>query len=313
MNAAASWRWIDREEDGVVSAFVATFAAAEPTAQHRLRSRLDESGEATLETFAARRAFAAIRMADADAATHAFDALSVLDVVDANVTSLVVPASLAAYAAASAGTTAAEAASAAIGRAVGEVRGLLSTSVIGDVFDLAARCGRQVVDTPHGRVIVGVSSLRQYAPTRPLAPIALRLAAIIDDDPIYQVGGVVLGSKFPPASAGADPTVVTAIADLTGVVLVGGGTVPGPDRKPPVLHSCTVFLAEAASPHDAAIIAAQPPSADLSSASVLVVHGRLVALLVARAWQGEATFERADTLSRFVPAVEAALAGDNIT
>jgi hypothetical protein len=308
--SADLWRWVDRPEDGALAAFLATYVATDRPDQTVTRANLTMDDLYTLLLFAKRCALAAIRTGDQRAARQAFDALSAIDIERVDWRDVVVTAMLAGYAAPRTGLPATEAAAGAVGRAEPRVSEIIAEAAEKDDIDLAGSCGYRVVTTPDGPALFE-DGLEFYQPDRDLVPVALGLAAAIEDDRTYHVDGLSIGEDLPPiwVSANTDKRIAAAIDGLTGCASIHGYPLAGPDRGAPD-HFLLVYLAEAATTEDAAAIAegathgGRPGSVELG-----VAAGRLCAVLVAASTRsGEPSLEDTASLARFQPTLAALLA-----
>src|SRR5215472_13586040 len=73
------WRWVERPQDGAVSAFIRSYTAADKPSRAVMRAGLTMHDLYSVLLFAQRRAFAAMRPGDSQAAVEAFDAASAID------------------------------------------------------------------------------------------------------------------------------------------------------------------------------------------------------------------------------------------
>jgi hypothetical protein len=303
------WRWVDRPADAVLSAFVAGYVTAGEQSRARMRASLTMDDLYTVLLFAQRSGFAAIRTGDARLAGEAFDALSTIDVERVDWRDLVVAASLAGYAAGRAGAVPAAAAAGAIRRAEPQVAEILTEAAV-DGIDLAETCGYRVVETASGPVLFE-DGYERYAPDRELAPIALGIAAVIEGDRTYRVDGLTIAEDLPQVwvAADTDTRVGAALGRVTGCVSISASPLPVSGQRPGD-HFLNVWLVEAATAADAALVAGGAGRGGRAGAVVLAVPaGRLCAVLVgACTLVGRPPFETVQTLARFQPAVSALLA-----
>jgi hypothetical protein len=252
--AGGMWRWVECPQDAGMAAFVDGYAAADDQGRAVARASLTMDDLYTVLLFARRRSFAAIRTGDPHAAVAAFDALSVIDIRRVDWRDVVAGAMLAGYAAAHAGARVTAAAAAAIGRADSGTAEVLARASNDDV-DLGQSCGYRIVPTATGRVLFE-DGFRSYEPDRDLASIALSVAAAIEADGGYRIDALSIGTDLPPIWVGAnsDGRVADALAGLTGCASIGGYPIAAPGRSPRA-HFLTVYLAEAATADQAAIVA----------------------------------------------------------
>ncbi|GAA4697295.1 hypothetical protein [Phytohabitans rumicis] len=275
------WRWVDRPEDAAVSAFVGEYTGSDVQGQAALRANLSMGDLYTVLLFARRRAFWAIRTADPGAVVDAFDALSAVDIERVDWRDVSVAAMFAAYAAAGSGVTAL-AAAAAVSRAEPQVAEVIAAAVDEDEIDLADSCGYRVVATADGAALFEDDG-ESYEPDRDLVPIALGVAAAVEQDGRYRVEGVGIGQELPPIWVGADVDrrVAAAVEGMTGCMTVTAAPVGGQVRSPG-RHFLNVYLAEAATAEQAVIVAR---GADSIEGTRSVVSGiaarRLCAVVVA--------------------------------
>lgn len=215
---------------------------------------------------------------------------------------------LAAYAASRAGISATTAAAGAVGQADPRVAEIPSAAA-DDEIDLAESCGYRVVTTADGPALFE-DGYESYEPDRDLVPIALGIAAAVDAEGTYRVDRLGIGEQLPPIWVGADvdKRMAAAIETLTGCASIHASPITGSGRNPDD-HFLNVYLAEAATAKDAAVVARGANRGGRPGSVVLgVAAGRLCSVLVAACvLSGQASFEDAATISRFQPAFSALL------
>lgn len=302
------WRWVERPQDSALSAFVRAYCAADRPSWAVTRACLSMDDLYTVLLFAKRRAFAAIRTGESRAVVESFDAVSAIDVERVDWRDVFVAATLAAYAAWCVGVPAATLAAAAIDRADERVAEILSEVTADDEIDLADSCGYRVVDTADGPALFE-DGLESYEPDRDLVPIAVALAAAIEDDGIYRVEALGIGDDVPPiwVTADVDKRVAAAIKSLTGCASIHAGPVAGSGRNPRD-HFLNVYIAEAATAEDATAVAEGANRGGRPGSVVVgVAADRLCAVFVAAcAYSGQPSFENRQTIARFLPIISAA-------
>ncbi|MBE1485504.1 hypothetical protein [Plantactinospora soyae] len=306
--AECLWRWVDAPADATVSTIVTGYAGLAAEARHALRSRLCPDDLYTLATFARRRAFAAIRTGVPAEVRVAFDALSAIELNRIDWRDIWVSTALTSYAAERLGLIPAETVRGAAGRAEPELAALLR-EVTADSIDLVEECGYRVLETPTGRVLVDDEGA-DYAPETDLAGLAFEVAAMLERDD-YRVGHVSVAAELPDIwLAGAGTSAVAgARRRLTGCASVHAepaGAAVITDQ-----HVLLVFLAEAASAEDAAVLAeAASRKATDRTVELGVAAGRQCAVVVARSTVlGLSAIETRATLARFGPRLAAILSG----
>jgi hypothetical protein len=302
-------RWVELPQDAAMSVFIGGYAAAAEPDRVVTRASLTMDDLYTVLLFAERRAFAAIHTGDPAAAVEAFDALSAIDTERVDWRDVTVTAMLAAYAASHAGMPAVAAAEGAIGRADPQVAKVLSRAADDEEIDLAKSCGYRVVATADGPALFEDGG-KSYEPDRDLVPIALGVAAVIEGERTYRVQRLSIGKHLSPVwvAAETDERVAAAVENLTGCGSVHAAPLAGTGRNPGD-HFLTVYLAEAATAEDAAVVAegatrgGRPGSVGLG-----VAAGRLCAVFVAACVVAdEPSFESAESLTRFQAPVAALL------
>lgn len=302
------WRWVERPQDAAMSAFIGTYAAADEPGRAVTRASLSMDDLYTVLLFARRRAFAAIRSGDRHAVVEAFDALSAIDIERVDWRDVSVAAMLAAHAASRASIPVTTAASRAVDRADPRVAEVLSAAA-DDEIDLAESCGYRVVTTADGPALFE-DGYESYEPDRDLVPIALGIAAAVEGEGTYRVDRLGIGEELPPIWVGADidKRVAAAIESLTGCASIHASPIAGPGRNPND-HFLNVYLAEAATATDAAVVARGASRGGRPGSVVLgVAAGRLCSVLVAACeLSGQPSFESAATMTRFRPTISALL------
>lgn len=308
--ASDLWRWIDCPQDDMLSAFVGSYAAADEQAQARIRASLTMDDLYTVLLFASRRALAAIRTGDPGAVVDAFDAVSAIDIERVDWRDVGVAATFAAYSASYAAIAPGTAAAGAIGRADEPVAEIMAEVVDQDETDLAEECGYRVVITAGGPVLFEDDG-EPYEPERDLVPITIGIAEAIEQDGTYEVSGVSVGHELPGIWVGADSDqrVAAAIENLTGCASIDAEPVTD-ETSGLGGHFLVLFVAEAATAQDAAVIA-EAANRSIPGRSVVIgfaVERLCVVGVAASSGSGAPSFESADSMARFRPAITALLA-----
>lgn len=282
--ATALWRWVGAPQDAEIAAFLRSPAPG-----------LTESDFYTLMTFARRCVLRALRTGESAAALAAFDALSLIRLDQVDWRDVVVAATLASYGARRTGLDPELVLTGPVCRAEPAVADVLTRAATSD----AGTGGHHELTTADGPVLVDVSGPVRGAVA--LLRAALRIAAVVEDDGRYEVGGVAVERELP--AVWLDGGAEAARRRLRRCTSVRADP---PDSR---THFLLVFLVEAATEDDAAAIAASARSRVLGGAVELgIAVERRCAVVVARtAVHGQPDLEDARSLARLTAPVTAAM------
>lgn len=282
--ATVLWRWTDAPQDAEIAAFL---RAPVPG--------LTEADCYTLITYARRCVLAALRTSDPAAALRAFDALSLVELDLMDWRDVVMAASLVGYAARRVGLDPELVLAGPVRRAEPAVADLLAKAARSE----AGTGGYHELRTADGPVLVDANGTVRGAVA--LMRTALAVAAVVEDDGRYEVGGVAVDREIP--AVWLDGGAETERRRLRRCASVRAE--PPGSRT----HFLLVYVAEAASDEDAAAVAASARRRVLDGAVELgIAVGSRCAVVIARtAVLGEPDLEDAASLARLTAPVTAVL------
>lgn len=283
--ATVLWRWVDAPQGAEIAALL-----------HDPDLRLTESDYYTLMTYARRCVLAALRTADLATALAAFEALSRVDMDRVDWRDVTVVASLASYGARRTGLDPELVLTGPVRRATPAVAELLTGAAISE----AGTGGYHELRTTNGPVLIEVSGPVRGAVA--LLKTALGVAAAIEEDGRYEVGGVGVEREVPAVWLDGAEEERRRLKRCVSV------RADPPDSD---AHFLLVFLVEAATDADAAAIAAAAQRRVFPGAVELgIAVDRRCAVVIARsAVHGVPPIEDDRSLTRLTAPIIAAMRG----